>query len=177
MSLTLKDHRFNRLNDSSLSPLYHLDDIANYLERFSNIVNGITIIDRSFVEMEILKPIFAAISLLGIHITRTFHALLLDKQSNYSTLLNSFQLLYDDLTMIDATDFLTTRKECKFVADHIFNHSLPERCLLDALEQHIKDYPEEIKQILHVALKMFADRFAHQKGTVFGRKNRTWYFG
>ena len=66
MSLSLKDHRFNRLGDCAMTLLYHLEDIASYLEKFSNIVNGITVLDRSFVEMEILKPIFAAIGLLGI---------------------------------------------------------------------------------------------------------------
>ena len=65
MSLCLKDHRFNRLGDCAVTLLYHLDDITSYLDKFSNIVNGITVLDRSFVEMEILKPIFAAIGFIG----------------------------------------------------------------------------------------------------------------
>ena len=72
MSITLKDHRFNRLFDCSLSIIFHLGDIAEYLDKYSSIVNGITILDRSFVGMEVLKPIFSAISLLGIHITVPF---------------------------------------------------------------------------------------------------------
>ena len=65
MSLCLKDHRFNRFGDCVVTLLYHLDDITSYLDKFSNIVNGITVLDRSFVEMEILKPIFAAIGFIG----------------------------------------------------------------------------------------------------------------
>ena len=65
MSLSLKDHRFNRMQDCALFLLYHLDDIGEYITKFSSISNGITVLDRSFVEMEVLKPIFAAISLLG----------------------------------------------------------------------------------------------------------------
>ena len=65
-SLSLKDHRFNRLQDCSLCLLFHLDDIDAYLAKFSNITNGITILDRSFIEMEILKPIFASVALLGM---------------------------------------------------------------------------------------------------------------
>ena len=65
-SLSLKDHRFNRLQDCSLSLLFHLDDIDAYLSKFSSITNGIRILDRSFIEMEILKPIFASIALLGM---------------------------------------------------------------------------------------------------------------
>ena len=72
MSLSLKDHQFNCLQDCSMSLFYHIDDIAQYLDKFSSIINGITILDRSFVEMEILKAIFASISLLGIHITQPF---------------------------------------------------------------------------------------------------------
>ena len=44
MSITLKDHRFNRLFDSSLSILFHLCDISEYLDKYSSIVNGITIL-------------------------------------------------------------------------------------------------------------------------------------
>ena len=60
-SLSLKDHRFNRLSECALTLLYHLDDIGNYLDKYTNIVNGISILDRAFVEMEVLKPIYAAI--------------------------------------------------------------------------------------------------------------------
>ena len=41
MSISLKDHRFNRLMDCSLVILYHFDDIASYLGKFSSINNGI----------------------------------------------------------------------------------------------------------------------------------------
>lgn len=50
-AISLKDHRFNRLNDCALSLIYHLDDIANYLEQYTNIINGISILDRSFIEI------------------------------------------------------------------------------------------------------------------------------
>ena len=64
-SLSLKDHRFNRLNDCTVAILYHMDDIANYLDQFSNIINGMIILDRSFLEIKVLKPIYAAILLVG----------------------------------------------------------------------------------------------------------------
>ena len=94
MSISLKDHRFNRLMDCSLAILYHFDDIGMYLEKFSSINNGITVMDTSFVEMDILKPIFAAISLLGLRITRPLDTLLQDPETNYSTLLEDFPLLH-----------------------------------------------------------------------------------
>ena len=75
--ILLKDHCFNRPNDCCLTVFYHLDDSAWYLEKYSSITNGILILGRSFTDMEILKSIFAAISLLGIHILRLFHKLII----------------------------------------------------------------------------------------------------
>ena len=51
-----------------MSLTYLIDDIASYLEKYSDILNNIAIIDRIFVQMEILKTIFAAISLLGLYV-------------------------------------------------------------------------------------------------------------
>ena len=88
-SLSLKDRRFNRINDCARTILYHTDDTTNYLDQFSNVMNGITILDRGFLKMEVLKPIYAAISLVGLHILKPFHNLILDKDTTYSTLVNS----------------------------------------------------------------------------------------
>ena len=55
-AISLKDHRFNRLQDCCLSLLYHLDDINNYLTGNSSILNDMAILDRGFLEMEMLKP-------------------------------------------------------------------------------------------------------------------------
>ena len=57
MAISFKDHWFNRLPECCLSLMYHLDDIADYLNANSTIINAIAIIDRSFIEMELLKPI------------------------------------------------------------------------------------------------------------------------
>jgi len=84
-SVTLKDHRFNRLFVCCEGLTHHLDDIAGYLDKYRNIVSGITILDRSFVEMPILKPIFCAVALIVIHITNAFQALVIDCDTNFST--------------------------------------------------------------------------------------------
>ena len=83
-SVTLKDHRFNRLFVCCEGLTHHLDDIAGYLDKYRNIVSGITILDRSFVEMPILKPIFCAVALIVIHITNAFQALVIDCDTNFS---------------------------------------------------------------------------------------------
>ena len=75
----------SRLSECALMLLFHLDDISNYLDKFVNIVNGISILDRTFVEMEILKPTYVAIALLGIHILKPYQFLLMDSDTSYST--------------------------------------------------------------------------------------------
>ena len=167
-SLSLKDHRFNRLGDCCLSLVHHIDDIARYLEKFDNIINGITILDRSFVDMEILKPIFASIALLGVHITRPFHTLLMDADTNYTTLLQSFSTLYNDLTTISPKHYLNCEKVCNFVCPDLFKQSLPSQTLLDSLKVCMMEYPQEIEKIMSLALKEFASGFSHQKGAIFG---------
>ena len=72
-SLSLKDHRFKF--ECCLRTLYHLDDIKEYLETHKSILNDITILDRSFLDMELL---FCAVALIGIHFTKPYLILLLD---------------------------------------------------------------------------------------------------
>ena len=47
-----------------------MDDIKSYLEKFSSVFNGLSTIDCSFLNMEVLIFfVFCATSLIGIHIT------------------------------------------------------------------------------------------------------------
>ena len=108
-------------------------------------------------------------SISGIHITRPFHLLLIDPDTNYSTLLAAFKQLYQDLTTIKADRFLTTDEQvCTFVSSKIFKESLPEKCLLDTLKESTQMYQSEVEKLLGLALKMFAEGFDHQKGAIFG---------
>ena len=38
-SLSLKDHRFNRIFECCYSLVHHMDEIKSYLEKFSSVVN------------------------------------------------------------------------------------------------------------------------------------------
>ena len=132
-SLSLKDHRFNRLSECALMLLFHLDDISNYLGKYVNIVNGISILDRTFVEMEVLKPIYAAIALLGIHILKPYYFLLMDPHTNYSTLLKVFPQLYQELLTV-APSAMLMREQCShFVNNELFIKALPENDILEEL--------------------------------------------
>jgi len=89
-SLSLKDHRFNRLFDCCIRVLHHIDDIKDYLDTFSDIMNTVAILDRSFLDMELLKPILCAVSLINIHITGPYFRVLTSKDTNYDTLTTCF---------------------------------------------------------------------------------------
>ena len=169
MSVSLKDHRFNRSNDCALSVLHHVNDITSYLEMFSTITNGVAILDRGFMDLEILKPIFIAIALLGLHITRPFHSLLMSDDTVYSTLLEAFPKLHHELTTIDPEKLLTINEQVfHFVPEEIFTESKPKPILLESLEEGYTQYSEEVTVLLKIMLKSFADGFAHQKGAIFG---------
>ena len=98
LSLSLKNHQC--VPDCWIRLLYLIDNLAFCLKKFSDILHNVVIIDRSFVKMELLKPIFAAIALLGLHITPPLNCLLVSKDTTYSDLLYSFSQLYKDLTEI-----------------------------------------------------------------------------
>ena len=118
LSISLKDHRFNRLNGCALTILFHIDDIKSYLETFTTVTNGVAILDRGSLEVEILKPIFAAISVIGFHITRPFHCLLMDKDTCYSTLLLSGFISQDHFIISLWITTLVIRHYCYRVSYH-----------------------------------------------------------
>ena len=168
MSLCLKDHRFNRIQDCSLSLLYHFDDIVKYLDKYKNIVNGLTVLDRSFAEMEILKPILATISLLGVHITRPFQTLIMDPSTNYSMLIKTFEELYLNLNNTPSEELLEAKYTCNFIKEDIFTTSLPATCLVENLNVVAAKYHNQVCSLLELALPSFADGLAKQRGAIFG---------
>ena len=94
MSLSLKDHQFNCLRDGCFALLYHIDDMDTCLDKYKNTISDLIIPDSVFAEMEILKPIYTAIALKGVHITKSYHSILMDPSTKYSTLLQSFAQLH-----------------------------------------------------------------------------------
>ena len=169
MSICLTDHRFNRLNDCALTVLYHIDDIAEYLDKFTSVTNGISILDRSFTEMEILKPIFCAISLLGIHITRPFHSLMMDKDTNYSVLLKAYPSLHKELLTVSPLMVLQTKEQVfNFVPKTIFLASRSNEKLIEHLDNTVPEYKDEITTLVRILMKRFADGLQLQKGAIFG---------
>ena len=57
-SLSLKGHRFNCIFEWCCSLVHHMDDIKSYLEKFSSAVKEWSIVDCSYLVVEVLKPMF-----------------------------------------------------------------------------------------------------------------------
>ena len=105
--------------------------------------------------------------MLGLHITRPFHTLLIDPSTTYFPLRVSFKRLYKDLTEILAKKFLTTDKVNHFVTKDTDNKSKPDECLLQFLEESIKAF-SETEKLIAIALPKFTSGFHTQKGAIFG---------
>ena len=104
--------------DCSLNALYHLDDIRQFLEKYSYVMNDMAIQDRSVLEMDVLKSIICATSHCGMHTTKLFLSLFLDTRTTYSTLLSAFPILYENLTKIPTEHFVQTDHQvCTFTSE------------------------------------------------------------
>ena len=166
-SLLLKDHRFNRISECALVLLYHLDYFGKYLDKFTNNFNGVSILDRTFADMEILKPTYAAPGLLGIHVLNPYHNLMIDKKTIYSTLIKGFPSIYNELTSVSASAMLSFEQCFHFVLHEIFKILLPDKFILDELINCCKQYSHDVKEILQLSLKMFTYGFTYQKAAIF----------
>ena len=150
--------------------VHHIDDIANYLDTYRNIANGVSILDRSFVEMTLLKPVFCAAALVGLHITIPFQTLLIAKETNYSTLLACFPVLFDELNSIDPQKMCTTKEQVfNYVSDDIFKSALKEikGVVLESIDETLNSYKEEVINLLHLILPRMAEGFSMQRGRIF----------
>ena len=156
-SLSLKDHRFNRIFECCLRVLHHLDDIKLYLDTYQNILNGVAILDRTFLDMELLKPIFCATALIGIHFTSPYLSLLLDTKTTYETLITSFPIIYQDLSNVNTELMLQTEQRViNFIDDEKFKRSLPNNSLRESVSQCAIQYKKEVRYHFYLGHCIFS---------------------
>ena len=86
-----------------------------------------------FTDMEIIKPLYDTLGLLGIHILKSYHYLLMVKKTNYSTLIKAFLCFCHELTSVSASTILQLEQYFNFVPHEIFKESLPDKVILDEL--------------------------------------------
>ena len=146
-SISVKDHRFNRIFNCCIHILYHVDDIKLYLDTFQNILNGIAILDKTLLGLELLKPIFCATALVEMHFTRPFLSLLLDTECNYETLMRAFPMFYHDLqeTSVEPTTMVEAHNgNITFIEEEKFKKTLPKDCLRKVVNSCAIQYEKEV---------------------------------
>ena len=127
------------------------------------------ILVRSFVDMsEVLKPLYAATALLGIHIMRPFQRLIIDVDTSYDTLLSAFPKLHAEFTEVDPNILLTSEQVFQFIPNKMFKEALPSENLLTNLILYSTEYKEDVVKILKICLSKFELGFHKQKGAIFG---------
>ena len=127
--------------------------------------------DRSFVEMTLLKPVFCAAALVGIHITIPFQTLLTANETKHSTLLATLPVLYNELNSVDPEKMcITTEQVFNFVSSDIFNcvKKQMKSAVLDSINATVFFYKEEITNLLRLILPGMAEGFSTQSGKIFG---------
>ena len=118
--------------------------------------------------MEVLKPIYIENPLVGLHILKPFHNLILDKDTTYSTLLSSFPKLYEELDSTSPKDMLKLNQLFKFSKPEHFKNALPNSELFQNLINAAQEYSREVCQLFSLLLKKFAYDFEYQEGAIFG---------
>ena len=100
--------------------------------------------------MKILKPIFCATALMGMHITGPLMAILPD--TKYSTLMSIFPKLYNDMITIQPHHFLQT-SECvvSFASTKVFKQKAPTATILNSLNDCLQEYQTEVEKILSLS--------------------------
>ena len=118
--------------------------------------------------MELLKPIFCAISLIGIHIGRPFHYLIMDKKTTYSTLCIAYPRLHNELITLDPVDLLQPGIQIlKFVSEEAFKNSLSQKDLMESLVLSVNQHKKEVVCLVKILINKIAEGLNHQKGAIF----------
>ena len=132
-------------------------------------MNTVAILDRSFLDMELLKPILCAVSLINIHFTRPYFRILISKDTNYDTLINIFPKVYQSLKDTDTELLLQTQNlVVSFIDTDEFTKALPNEELRKSVEDCIQVYRKEITHLLKLFLPRLANGFSDQRGALFG---------
>jgi len=168
-SVSLKDERFNRLTLTCAIMLYHLDDVASFLEKFEHVTNQLACIVRCFIDLEFLKILYCVGALIGLHLVEPFLSLTTSSNTNYSKLIPAFQELHCDLTKTDPSDLLNVDKPAfKFVSQERFNQTKYDEDICIAISKTSSQFQDQVVKVLSMLLPHLAEGFRNQKGDIFG---------
>ena len=70
--VSLKDERFIRLMLTCAISLYHVDDVASFLQKYEHVTNQLACFVRCFVGLDFLKVMYCAGALIGLHLVEPY---------------------------------------------------------------------------------------------------------
>ena len=118
--------------------------------------------------MTLLKPVFCAAALIEIHVTIPFQSLLAANETNHSTLLSAFPILYAELNAVNPEDLCTTTNQVfhfKDIFKNVLKHT--KDVILHSIATNVSEYKSEVVSLLKLMLPKLADGIS-TRGKIFG---------
>lgn len=123
-SVSLKDERFSWLTLTCAICLYHLDDVASFLQKYEHVTNQLACIIRCFLDLDFLKVMYCAGALIGLHLIEPYLFLTTSSETTYSKIIPIFSTLYKELLETDPVTLLNADEPAfKFVSSDGFKHT------------------------------------------------------
>ena len=152
-SVSLKDERFNRLTLMCAISLYHVDDVASFLQEYEHVTNRLACIVRCFLDLDFLKVVYCAGALIRLHLVEPFLSLTMAADSTYTKIIPAFQQLYQELLDTDAYTLLNVDEPAfKFVSTEIFKHARYDEETCDAIVKVAASFRPQVIKLLEVIL-------------------------
>jgi hypothetical protein len=168
-SVSLKDERFNRLTLTCAISLYHVDDVASFLQKYEHVTNQLACIVRCFLELDFLKVMYCAGALIGLHLVEPYLSLTTSADTTYTKIIPAFQQLYEELMAVDAATFLNVDQPAlKFVSTERFQHTRNDEDICKAIVKVATAFQPQVTKLLKMILPKLAAGFQKQKGDIFG---------
>ena len=96
-SVCLKDWLFNRLTLTCEICLFHLDDVASFLQKYEHFTNQLACIVQCFLDLDFLKVMYCVCALIGLHLVMPYLSLTKSSETTYSKLIPAFSKPNKDL--------------------------------------------------------------------------------
>ena len=119
--------------------------------------------------MPILKPIFCAVTLVRIHVIKPLQALLIDPDTNYSTLSVTFPKFYEELKTVNSEELCSTSHQVlQFVPIETFERCIPSQDVCKAIDETCQNNKCEIIHLLQLMISKIADKLQALGSLGFG---------
>ena len=152
--------------------LYHVDDVASFLQKYEHVTNQLACIVRCFLDLDFLKVMYCAGALIGLHLVEPFLSLTMAADTTYTKINPAFQQLYQELLDTDACTLLNVDEPAfKVVSTERFKQARYDQEICDAIVKVAASFRPQVIKLLEVILPKLAAGFQKQKGDIFSFGN------